>query len=348
MRLLACSSSAFFCAMMIRELQQISHAAQRGSELTRQLLTFSRKVESKKLLIDLNREVRQAQKMLQRTIPKMIDIELDLDEDLKTTDADPAQVEQIIMNLAINAKDAMPEGGRLIIKTENTTFDEEYCRAHLGSSPGDYVLLTVADTGHGMDIETLEHIFEPFFTTKEIGRGTGLGLAIVYGIVKSHRGYITCHSESGNGTTFKVYFLALEQEAEPEETETKAPIKGGTETILLVDDEKSIRNLGKQMLEKFGYTVLTAVDGESGLDLFRRKQDKIHLVILDLIMPGIGGKQCLAEILKLNTRAKVIIVSGYSDNLPTKETFETGAKDFLAKPYKIRAMLQAVRDALDE
>jgi len=331
-----------------RELQQISHAAKRGSELTRQLLTFSRKVESKKLLIDLNREVKQAHTMLKRTIPKMIDIELRLDENLNTTDADPAQVEQIIMNLAINAKDAMPEGGRLIIKTENAILDEEFCRTHLGSSPGDYVLLTVSDTGHGMDKKTLEHIFDPFFTTKEVGQGTGLGLAIVYGIVKSHHGYITSHSELGQGTTLMVYFPAVEQPAEPQEKETGPPIPGGTETILLVDDEKYIRDLATQMLEQFGYKVLTAVDGESALDLYRIKQDKINLAILDLIMPGMGGKQCLAELLKLDAQVKVVVISGYSDTIPIQETIAAGAKDFIAKPFKIRNMLAKIRDVLDE
>jgi len=331
-----------------RELQQISHAAKRGSELTRQLLTFSRKVESKKLLIDLNREVKQAHTMLKRTIPKMIDIELRLDENLNTTDADPAQVEQIIMNLAINAKDAMPEGGQLIIKTENAILDEEFCRAHLGSSPGDYVLLAVSDTGHGMDKKTLEHIFDPFFTTKEVGQGTGLGLAIVYGIVKSHHGYITSHSELGQGTTLMVYFPAVEQPAEPQEKETGPPIPGGTETILLVDDEKYIRDLATQMLEQFGYKVLTAVDGESALDLYRIKQDKINLVILDLIMPGMGGKQCLAEMLKLDAQVKVVVISGYSDTIPIQETIAAGAKDFIAKPFKIRKMLAKIRDVLDE
>ncbi|MBL7180809.1 MAG: PAS domain S-box protein [Desulfobacterales bacterium] len=331
-----------------RKLQQIAYAAQRGGELTRQLLTFSRKVESKKLLLDLNRTVRQAINLLKRTIPKMIDIELRLAEPLKAVNADPSQVEQVIMNLAINAKDAMPEGGRLIIRTENASLDEEYCRTHLGATPGDYVLLTVSDTGHGMNRGTLDRIFEPFFTTKEVGKGTGLGLAIVYGIVKSYHGYITCSSEPGAGTSFKIYFPAMDKEAEPEEQETEAPVSGGTETVLLVDDEDAIRDLGKQILEKLGYNVLTAVDGESALDLYRREQGRIDLVILDLIMPGMGGKRCLEKLLKSNARAKVVIASGYSDTGPVKETIEKGAKNFIGKPYEIRKMLEMVRQVLDE
>jgi nitrogen-specific signal transduction histidine kinase/ActR/RegA family two-component response regulator len=331
-----------------RKLQQIAHAAQRGGELTRQLLTFSRKAESKKMLLDLNREVGQAVRLLQRTIPKMIDIELRLAEPLKAVEADPVQVEQIIMNLAINAKDAMPEGGRLIIGTENASLDEGYCRTHLGAKPGDYVLLTVADTGHGINRGILDRIFEPFFTTKEVGKGTGLGLAIVYGIVKSHHGYISCFSEPGEGTSFKIYLPARAQAAGLEEQEPEAPVKAGTETVLLVDDEDAIRDLGKQILERFGYKVLTAVDGESALDLYRREQDRIDLVVLDLIMPGMGGKRCLEELLKANARARVLIASGYSDTVPIKETVALGAKNFIGKPYEIRKMLAMVRQVLDE
>lgn len=330
------------------KLQQIAHAAQRGGELTRQLLTFSRKVESKKMLLDLNREVGQAVRLLQRTIPKMIDIELRLAEPLKAVEADPVQVEQVIMNLAINAKDAMPEGGRLIIRTENASLDEGYCRTHLGAKPGDYVLLAVADTGHGMHKGILDRIFEPFFTTKEVGKGTGLGLAIVYGIVKSHHGYINCYSEPGEGTSFKIYFPARAQAAGLEEQELETPVKGGTETVLLVDDEDAIRELGKQILEKFGYNVLTAVDGESALDLYRREQDRIDLVVLDLIMPGMGGKRCLEELLKANARARVLIASGYSDTIPIKETVAMGARNFIGKPYEIKKMLAMVRQVLDE
>jgi len=331
-----------------RKLKEIFHAAKRGSELTRQLLTFSRKVESKKMLLYLNREVKQAKKLLERTIPKMIDIELCLAEQIKAVDADPNQVEQVIMNLAINAKDAMPEGGRLIIKTENATLDEKYCRTNLGAKPGDYVLLTVSDNGHGIDRENLDHIFEPFFTTKELGRGTGLGLAIVYGIAKSHQGYITCHSETGEGTTFKIYLPATDQKVEFEKNKEKVPAKGGTETILLVDDEQPIRSLGKEMLEKFGYEVITAIDGEEALELYGREQDRINLVILDLIMPGMGGKRCLMELLTLNAQVKVLIASGYTDITTLKETIKTGHQNFIGKPYRLGEILEAVRKILDE
>jgi two-component system, cell cycle sensor histidine kinase and response regulator CckA len=202
-----------------------------------------------------------------------------------------------------------------------------------------------------MDKETLEHIFDPFFTTKEVGKGTGLGLAMVYGIVKSHEGYIMCYSEPGQGTVFKIYFPVREGEKIEKKTETgnAAPEPArGIETILLVDDEELLRNIGKEILESFGYTILLASEGESALELYREKSGDIALVILDLIMPGMGGEKCLGEILKLNPRAKVVIASGYSVNGHAKNALDAGAKAFIKKPYEIRQMLGVVREVLDE
>ena len=332
-----------------RELEQIVRAAGRGGDLTQQLLTFSRKVESELQPIDLNHEVESVRLLLERTIPKMIDIEFNLAEDLKIINGDPGQVEQILMNLAVNAKDAMSDVGKLLVETNNVTLDEAYCKMHRVANPGDYVQLTVSDTGHGMDKETLEHIFEPFYTTKETGKGTGLGLATVYGIVKSHNGHIVCYSELGVGTTFKIYLPAMEstEGTGRAEEQIMAP-QGGFETVLLVDDDKPIRTLGTEILENFGYTVLTATDGESALDLYREKQEKIDLVILDLIMPGMGGKRCLVELLKINPGVKVAIASGYSPDGPTKEILKNGAKGFINKPYDLRQMLKVVREVLDQ
>jgi len=329
-------------------LKQIEKGAKRASELTQQLLTFSRKVESKLRPLNLNQEVKQIKKLLKRIIPKMIDIELHLEEDLKIINADSAQMEQVLMNLAVNARDAMPEGGKLIIETKNASLDEEYCRIHLGAKPGDYVLASISDTGHGMDKETVEHIFEPFYTTKETGKGTGLGLAMVYGLVKNHGGYITCYSEPGEGTIFKIYLPIIEKEVEegPEDMEKAMP-RGGSETILLVDDEAFLRDLGEQMLAKFGYTVFAAHDGESALELYRQKKEDFSLVILDLIMPGMGGRRCLEELLKINSQAKIVIASGYSVNGPTREALEAGARGFISKPYDVRKMLKVVREVLD-
>ncbi len=335
----------------IARLQQIEKAAHRASELTQQLLTFSRKVESRKRPVDLNHEVEQVEKILKRTIPKMIDIELNLEKNLEAISADPSQLEQIIMNLGVNARDAMPEGGKLLFETENVILDEEFCKDHLGARPGKYALLRISDTGIGMDRKTLEHIFDPFFTTKEVGKGTGLGLAMVYGIVKSHEGYIMCTSEPGDGTTFKIYFPVMEEIPARFETEAKnneANSERGSETILLVDDEEILRDIGRDILETFGYTVLLAPDGESALELYKERRKDISLVILDLIMPGMGGKQCFEKLLKINPDAKVVIASGYSINGHTKDALKAGAKAFVSKPYELNKMLQAVRSVLDE
>ncbi|RLB22610.1 MAG: hypothetical protein DRG71_06915 [Deltaproteobacteria bacterium] len=333
----------------VQNLKEIERAAKRASELTQQLLAFSRKVKSELKPVNLNQEVVQVEKLLRRTIPKMIDIELHLADDLMVINADPAQLEQVMMNLCLNARDAMPEGGKIIIETENVMLDKEYCKQHLGSKVGSYVLLSLSDTGHGMDKETLEHIFEPFFTTKEVGKGTGLVLAMVYGIVKSHGGYITCYSEPGQGTTFKIYLPVIEEEPQewvspkPEDTEL---FKGKGQTVLLVDDEETLRDLGTRILEEFGYKTIVAPNGESALEIYQANRDRIDLVILDLIMPGMGGRQCLKKILEINPEANVIIASGYAVNGKTKEALEAGAKGFVSKPYEVRQFLKTVHCAL--
>jgi PAS domain S-box-containing protein len=331
-----------------RQLHEIKRVALRGAELVRQLLTFSRKVQSNPRPIHLNQEIRQIEKLLKRTIPKMIDVELNLSEDLWTVCADPAQIGQIIMNLAVNARDAMPEGGKLLIATRNITLDERFCKSHMGSKPGSYALLTIADTGQGMGREVLKHLFEPFFTTKEVGRGTGLGLPMVYGIVKTHGGYIQCDSELGKGTVFEIYLPAEERPVEPEEHQQKKKLQGGTEEILLVDDEETLRNLGEAVLTRYGYRVQTASSGETALELYRRQPEKIHLVLLDLIMPGMGGLRCLEQLLTINPAVKVVITTGYSAEGPTTDVLETGARKFITKPYAVAELLQAVRDVLDQ
>jgi PAS domain S-box-containing protein len=335
-----------------RELQEVIRASKRGAELTQQLLTFSRKVESKRKPLDLNQEVGEVRELLERTIPKMIDVEFKLSDNLNMVNADPAQLKQVLMNLAVNAKDAMPEGGKLLIETQSVTLDQEFCRRYAEVKPGDYVLFSISDTGHGMGKETLEHIFDPFYTTKEVGKGTGLGLAIVYGIVKNHEGYITCYSRPEVGTTFRIYLPTIEPETVPVDVST-APepeglVRGGNETILLVDDEEFIRELGVDVLGGAGYTVLTAGNGENALELYRQERARIDLVILDLIMPGMGGSKCLEELLKVDPETRVLIASGYSPDGPTKEALDTGAKGFVSKPYDTRQLLQLVRKILDD
>ncbi|MCJ7617043.1 MAG: response regulator, partial [Desulfobacterales bacterium] len=334
-----------------RYLKQIEKSALRASELTKQLLVFSRKVESKLMPVDLNHEVKQVYKMLYRTIPKMIDIKLHLSEDLKIINGDSMQLEQVIMNLGVNAKDAMPDGGELVFETKNVNLDEEYCKTHFEATPGEYVLLSAADTGYGIDKSTIDRIFEPFYTTKEISKGTGLGLSMVYGIVKSHGGHITCYSEPGKGTVFKVYFPVLITDAFEQEKDVKdeAELPGGNETILLVDDEEILRNHGKDMLARFGYKVITAEDGEKAIELYKAKKDNIDLIILDVGMPGMGGHKCMDELLRINPEVKVIICSGYDIRRgKIKESLESGAFEFIGKPYRMKDMIKKVREVLDK
>jgi PAS domain S-box-containing protein len=334
-----------------RELQEVIRASKRGAELTQQLLTFSRKVESKRKPLDLNQEVGELRHLLERALPKMIEVEFNLEPDLQMIKADSTQLKQVLMNLALNAKDAMPEGGKLVIETQNITLDQEFCKRYAEIKPGDYVLLSMADTGHGMDKETLEHIFDPFYTTKEVGKGTGLGLAIVYGIVKNHEGYVMCHSRPESGTSFRVYLPASEAVTECAEVvealESKPLAMGGEETILLVDDEEFIRELMVDVLGQAGYTVLTAGNGEQALEVYRREQAQIDLIILDLIMPGMGGSKCLEELLKIGSQARVLIASGYSPDASTKGALETGAAGFINKPYDTKQLLELVRKILD-
>ncbi|HMK34750.1 MAG TPA: PAS domain S-box protein [Desulfomonilaceae bacterium] len=330
------------------DLQKIQHSARSGADLVRSLLTFSRKVEPKLVPMSLNRQVLNVEKLLRRTIPKMIDIRLELAKDLKRTNADTAQIEQVIMNLAVNARDAMGERGSLTIRTEGATVDAQYCRLHVDAVPGDYVVLSVSDTGHGMDRQTLLHIFEPFYTTKELGRGTGLGLAMVYGIVKQHGGHLTCYSEVEKGTTFKVYLpvFVTESEVVPDPT-VEIPAEGN-ETVLLVDDEDPVRELGERILTKNGYDVLTATNGVEALELYLAQREKIDLIILDLIMPAMGGKDCLKELLKIDPHVKVIVASGFAADTSAGECIDDGAKGFVAKPFRFKELLNQVRKALDE
>jgi two-component system cell cycle sensor histidine kinase/response regulator CckA len=330
------------------ELQQISHAAKRGAELTRQLLTFSRKIESKLRLVDLNVLVEKTNILLERTLPRMIAIKLRLVPQGMVVNGDPAQIEQILMNLAVNAKDAMPEGGELTIQTAITQLDEVYCRILPETKPGLYVQLTVSDNGCGMDEKTLKKIFDPFYTTKGLAEGTGLGLAMVYGIVKSHGGHIECVSGLGLGTSFKIYFPALDGEPLAEKTTREERPGGGSETILLVDDDEIVRDVGEATLTRFGYTVRTAADGNMALERYRREHQRIDLVILDLVMPKMSGKKCLEALIKINPAAKVIIASGYSESEHRAGLIQSGAKGFVGKPYAANKLLSVIREVLEK
>lgn len=328
------------------DLRKIHRASVRGGDLVNRLLTFSRKGEVQPQLLNLNEQIEQVNSLLSRAIPKIIDIELDLTACLDPLRADPGQIEQVLMNLAVNARDAMPEGGRLVIQTANVNHDTEQ-----SESPGDkrsrFVMLSVSDTGHGMDQETLERIFEPFFTTKEKGRGTGLGLAIAYSIVQQHGGRIECESFPGVGTTFRILWPATEGEPEPERREEPAITPGGTETVLLVDDEDDVRDLGKTILEAAGYRVIEAANGAEALEICRKQGRRIALVILDLIMPGMSGNECVQELIRCNPGVKILISSGYPSGGIADNALQTNAAGFVNKPYSVKELLRAVRARLD-
>lgn len=323
------------------KLKAISDAAQRASELTAQLLTFSRKVEIHPRPINLNHIVLQVEKLLKRTIPKMIDIELQLTKPILTVNVDPGQVEQVLLNIGVNARDAMGDGGRLIFKTINVTGADAPHRRYLSNSISEYVMLSVIDNGQGMTEDILEHIFEPFYTTKELGKGTGLGLAMVYGIIQNHGGRIFCESRPGEGTSFHIYFPVVNLGVTKEAVEESIPIKQGHgETILFIDDEEPLRNIAREFLSDTGYTAITAESGESGLALYKEKMQSISAVILDLIMPGMGGRSCLKQILEINPKAKVIICSGHSPDNPDTDEILQKAICFLKKPYDFKKLLQ--------
>jgi len=322
----------------------------------RQLLLFSRKAEYAQVRVDVNQEVRETCRMLERTIPKMITLELYLDPETWAIYGDPVQVEQVLINLANNSVDAMPGDGRLLIETRNINLDADFVRRHPGANAGPHVLLTVTDTGRGMDDAIRRHVFDPFFTTKQVGKGTGLGLASVYGIVKAHGGYIHCYSEPGSGTTFQVHLPAAEADEIPQgtldqlESRTRTGMGNdqGGQTILIVDDEREIRELTQEALEDFGYAVLTATNGEEALAIYQELGHSIDLVLLDLNMPGMGGHKCLQELLRLDPAIRVLIASGYSANGQARATMESGAAGFIGKPYQLRELQTTVLDALGD
>ena len=331
-----------------QKLNLIRQSTRRAAQLIQQLLLFSRKADTERRPTDINRIVEEAISILERTLPKMIAIHFRADPELRAVNADRMQIEQVLLNLGSNAADAMPDGGNLRIETENMTLTPEDCENRPETTPGRYVLVTISDTGHGMDRDTLEHIFEPFFTTKGIGKGTGLGLASAYGIVKTHGGYITCHSRVGQGATFRIFLPAGERHsADADVVIDSATAVGGEETILVVDDEPPVRDFVSRALRHFGYAVLTAPNGEDALKIYHGKKGDIDLVILDIGMPGMGGHQCLRELLQADPEARAIVASGYLINEEGKKAMDSGAVGYIGKPYHLTDLLHTVRQVLD-
>jgi two-component system cell cycle sensor histidine kinase/response regulator CckA len=329
---------------MVRE---IHNAGTRAVALTRQLLTFSRRQVLRPLVLDLNTLVTEMETMLQRLIGEHIEIATSLLPDLGRVKADPTQIEQIVMNLAINARDAMPEGGTITITTTNVELDENDARLHAGVRPGSFVVLAMSDTGEGMDRETQARIFEPFFTTKPPGKGTGLGLSTVYGIVKQSAGYTYVDSEPGRGTTFKVCLPRVRGEAEVLRRAEPSSIRGGSETILLVEDNKPLRDLTREMLEGLGYAVLDSGRPFEAIRTAERHQGRIALLITDILMPEVNGRVLAETLTAVRSEMKVLYISGYTDNASVEHgELETGYP-LLEKPFTRDALAQRVRELLD-
>ncbi len=331
--------------------QEIAGAAERASSLTRQLLAFSRKQMLAPKMVNLNNVVTENLKMLTRMIGEDIDLVMVPATGLWPVRADSGQIEQVIMNLAVNARDAMPSGGKLTLETSNITLDEDYARYHAPLRPGDYVMVAISDTGIGMDSETQSHIFEPFFTTKG-PKGTGLGLSTVYGIIKQSGGYIWVYSEVGKGTTFKIYLPRLAATGETAIAHAAASheeraVEPGTETILVVEDEANLRYLARQYLEKQGYRVIEAADGAVAMQIAVAHEGVIHLLLTDVIMPGMNGRELAQRISEIRPNVKVLYMSGYTENVVGHNGMLDAGVRLLQKPFNLRDLKSKVREVLD-
>lgn len=329
--------------------EEVLRSADRAAGLASQLLAFSRRQMIQPRVLDLNSLVANMEKMLGRVIGEDIELKTVLRPGVAPVRADPGQIEQVVMNLAVNARDAMPGGGKLIIETANTTLDETYMGTHSGVRPGAYVMLAVSDTGTGMDEETRAHLFEPFFTTKEKGKGTGLGLSTVYGIVKQHGGEIWVYSERGRGTTFKIYLpqMAREEGRERAEAEQAAPAKHGTEQVLLVEDEEGVRRLIRDILEQRGYKVTEAASGEHALEILQGDHADLQLLVTDVVMPRMSGKQLAEAAVLLRPNLRVLFLSGYTDEVVVDHGVLQPGANFLQKPFTPETLARKVREVLD-
>jgi PAS domain S-box-containing protein len=335
-------------SLQLEELDEIRTAGERAASLTRQLLAFSRQQVLERKVLDVNELIADVEKMLGRLIGEDIDLVTVLSPALPRVLADAGQLEQVIMNLAVNARDAMPRGGRLTIETANVELDEAYGRLHAAVQPGSYVMIAVSDTGVGMNGETLAHMFEPFFTTKERGKGTGLGLATVYGIVKQSGGYVWVYSEVGKGTTFKVYLPLVEEGGEARPVPAAEPVSlVGSETVLLVEDEEPVRALSRSILESYGYTVLEAASGKDGLEVARTYPLPIHLVLTDVVMPEMGGSDLASRLEALRPGVPVLYMSGYTDDAVFRHGLLEKGRVFLQKPFTPSDLARRVRGLLD-
>jgi two-component system, cell cycle sensor histidine kinase and response regulator CckA len=328
------------------DLEEIKSAADRAAALTRQLLAFSRRQLLQPRVLDVNELALNLEKMLRRLLREDIELVTALDPALGLVHADPGQLEQVIVNLAVNARDAMPDGGRLTIETANVTLDESFGPLPEGGA-GDHVMLAVSDTGHGMTEAVKAHIFEPFFTTKETGKGTGLGLSTVYGIVQQSGGSVWVYSEPGQGTTFKIYLpLAVAARTKRDSPPPRLPVSVGSETILLVEDEERVRRAARRILEGSGYTVLEAATGAEAVRLCETHPTPIGLVLTDMVMPEMGGRELSAHVVRLRPEAKILFMSGYTEDVALHHDVLAPGAMFLDKPFTPVSLTQKVREAL--
>jgi PAS domain S-box-containing protein len=331
----------------LSDLDEISRAAERAATLTRQLLTFARRQVVEPVNLDVSDVAKDLVRFFAKLAGAQIEVKTFLAADSPTVWADRGQIEQVLMNLCLNARDAMPQGGQLIVETGGVTLREEHVQRYPYMKAGHYALLLVSDTGIGMDEATRDRIFEPFFTTKAPDKGTGLGLSVLYGIVKQHNGYIHVYSEPGKGSTFKVYLPAVDAKPDVRMPASKEAVQGGSETILLAEDEEAIRGLAERVLTDYGYSVLAAKNGEEAFELFRRNQGKIALALLDVVMPRMGGKEAYEEMRKQSPNLKVIFMSGYSANAVHEGFVIKPGTPFLGKPFVFTVLLRKVREVLD-
>lgn len=327
--------------------EKIRSQSERAAGLTRQLLAYARRQILAPTNLNLNELIRENTALLEKAIGEEIEVKLALAEDLLSVRADASQIEQVLMNLCFNARDAMPNGGQLLIETRNVELDENYCSRHAYTRPGRFVLMSVSDTGVGMSAETLEHIFEPFFTTKEKGKGTGLGLATTLGIIKQHEGSIEVYSEPGKGTVFHVFLAAAPSSVEALPKSVEAPVRGGTETILIADDHDGVLEMAQEVLESLGYRVLLANDGAEAVKKFRANRDAISLVLLDVVMPKLGGPDAAVIISREKPGVRLMFSSGYSDKGAMLESLLEKGAVMLQKPYGPSDLARRVRDLLD-
>jgi len=327
----------------------LSRSAQRGANLVAQMLGFARGVEGQRIPVNVGHQIRELVRIMQETFPKHLTIEYKFPANLWSVVGDPTQIHQVVLNLCVNARDAMPNGGKLSIAAENVALDDTFASMNLNARPGPYVVIKVEDSGTGIPPEMMERIFEPFFTTKEIGKGTGLGLSTTMAIVKSHGGFINHYSEVGKGTKFKVYFPAdASKEGSVERFIKQTRLaRGKGELILVVDDEENIRNVAKSTLERFGYSVVVAAHGAEAIAIYAQNQSAVAVVLTDMAMPIMDGPTLIIALKSINPKVRIIGSSGLSSNAGKAKSFGAGVVRFISKPYTAEAMLKSIRAVLD-